>query len=74
MGTIFLVLLRASKRSEGSEHTFVFSSRFLCIYIYSVNKILRKIRTTTFTEKLRKITREGGGGGGGGPEMSNASN
>ena len=29
------------------------------VYIYSVTKILRKIRATTFTEKLRKITREG---------------
>ena len=27
--------------------------------VYSVTKILRKIRATTFTEKLRKITREG---------------
>ena len=31
-------------------------------YIYSVTKILRKIRATTYTERLRKITREGPGG------------
>ena len=41
---------------------------FLVIYIYSVTKILRKIRATTFTERLRKITREGPGA----PGMSNA--
>ena len=35
---------------------------------YSVTKILRKIRATTFTERLRKITREGPGA----PGMSNA--
>ena len=35
---------------------------------YSVTKILRKIRATTFTERLRKITREGRGA----PGMSNA--
>ena len=29
------------------------------IFSDSVTKILRKIRATTFTEKLRKITREG---------------
>ena len=34
----------------------------------SVTKILRKIRATTFTERLRKITREGPGA----PGMSNA--
>ena len=38
------------------------------VYIYSVTKILRKIRATTFTERLRKITREGPGA----PGMSNA--
>ena len=38
------------------------------VYIYSVTKILRKIRATTFTEGLRKITREGPGA----PGMSNA--
>ena len=38
------------------------------IYIYIVTKILRKIRATTFTERLRKITREGPGA----PGMSNA--
>ena len=53
------LLLRVSERSERSEHTVVLSLRFLYIYIYSVTKILRKIRATTFTEKLRKITREG---------------
>ena len=37
-------------------------------HIYSVTKILRKIRATTFTERLRKITREGPGA----PGMSNA--
>ena len=47
------------ERSERSEHTVVLSLRFLYIYIYSVTKILRKIRATTFTEKIRKITREG---------------
>ena len=52
-------LLRASERSEQNEHTVVLSLRFLYIYIYSVTKILRKIRATAFTEKLRKITREG---------------
>ena len=36
---------------------------------YSVTKILRKIRATTFTERLRKITREGPGAP---PGMSNA--
>ena len=56
MGTIFLV---ESERSERSEHIVVVSSRFYYIYIYSVTKILRKIRATTFTERLRKITREG---------------
>ena len=67
MVTIFL-LLRASERSERSEHIVVVSSRFYYIYIYSVTKILRKIRATTFTERLRKITREGRGA----PGMSNA--
>ena len=38
------------------------------VYIYSVTKILRKIRATTFTERLRKITRKGPGA----PGMSNA--
>ena len=38
------------------------------VNIYSVTKILRKIRATTFTERLRKITREGPGA----PGMSNA--
>ena len=37
-------------------------------HIYSVTKILCKIRATTFTERLRKITREGPGA----PGMSNA--
>ena len=55
-----LYLLRASERSERSEHTVVLSSRFLSIYIYIVTKNLRKIRANTFTERLRKITREGG--------------
>ena len=62
----FVYLLRASERSERSEHTVVLSLRFL--YIYIVTKILRKIRATTFTERLRKITREGLGA----PGMSNA--
>ena len=58
----FGILLRASERSERSEHIVVVSSRFYYIYIYySVTKILRKIRATTFTERLRKITREGPG-------------
>ena len=61
-------LLRASERSERSEPTVVLSLRFLSIYIYIVTKILRKIRATTFTERLRKITREGPGA----PGMSNA--
>ena len=52
MGTICLALLRASERSE---HIVVLSLRFLSI----VTKILCKIRATTFTEKLRKITRMG---------------
>ena len=58
MGTIFLV---ESERSERSEYIVVVSSRFyyIYIYIYSVTKILRKILATTFTERLRKITREG---------------
>ena len=45
-------LLRASERSERSEHTVVLSLRFyyIYIYIYSVTKILRKIRATMFTE------------------------
>ena len=64
-----MILLRASERSERSEHIVVVSSRFYYIYIYySVTKILRKIRATTFTERLRKITREGPGA----PGMSNA--
>ena len=58
IGKLYL-LLRASERSERSEHTVVLSSRFLSIYIYIVTKNLRKIRATTFTERLRKITREG---------------
>ena len=62
------LLLRASERSERSEHTVVLSLRFKSIYIYIVTKILRKIRATTFTERLRKITREGPGATG----MSNA--
>ena len=37
-----------------------FSQSLSHIYIYSVTKILRKIRATTFTERLRKITRDGG--------------
>ena len=37
--------------------------------IRNITKILRKIRATTFTERLRKITREGPGA----PGMSNAS-
>ena len=45
--------------SERSEHTVVLSLRFLSIYTYIVTKILRKIRATTFTEKLWKIAREG---------------
>ena len=51
------VLLRASKRSERSEHTVVLSLRFyyIYIYIYSVTKILRKIRATTFTENYGKL-------------------
>ena len=57
--------LRASERSERSEHIVVVSSRF---YYNSVTKILRKIRATTFTERLRKVTREGPGA----PGMSNA--
>ena len=54
-------LLIESERSERSEHTVVLSLRFLSIYTYIiiVTKILRKIRATTFTEKLRKITRDG---------------
>ena len=51
------IYLRAIERSERSEHTAVLSLRFL--YIYSVTKILHKIRATTFTEKLWKITHEG---------------
>ena len=57
-----ILYLRASECSERSEHIVVVSS------IYSVTKILRKIRATTFTERLRKITREGPGA----PGMSNA--
>ena len=47
--------LRASERSERSEHTVVLSLRFYYIYIYSVTKILRKIRATTFTENYGKL-------------------
>ena len=61
------ILLRARERSERSEHTVVLSLRFLSMYII-VTKILRKIRATTFTERLRKITR----GGPGAPGMSSA--
>ena len=46
------ILLRASERSE---HTVVLSLTFLSIYIYSVTKILRKIRATNFTENYRKL-------------------
>ena len=42
--------LRASERSE---HTVVLSLTFLSIY--SVTKILRKIRATTFTENYGKL-------------------
>ena len=48
---VIYILLRASERSERSEHIVVVSSRFYYIYIYSVTKILRKIRATTFTER-----------------------
>ena len=49
-------LLRASECSERSEHIVVVSSRFFYyIYIYSVTKILRKIRATTFTENYGKL-------------------
>ena len=34
-------------------------------HIYSVIKILRKIRATTFTENYGKLRVRGGGGGGG---------
>ena len=61
-------IIVASERSERSEHTVVLSLRLLSIYIYIVTKILRKIRATTFTERLRKITREGDRA----PGMSNA--
>ena len=45
MGTMFLV------GSERREHTVVLSLTFYYILLYnSVNKILRKIRATTFTE------------------------
>ena len=52
----FLVIL--IERSERSEHTVVLSLTFLSIlytYIYSVTKILRKIRATTFTENYGKL-------------------
>ena len=50
------ILLRASERSERSEHIVVLSLRFYYIYIYySVTKILRKIRATTFTENYGKL-------------------
>ena len=52
-------LLRASERSERSEHTVVLSLRFYYIYIYSVTKILRKIRATTFTENYGKLRERG---------------
>ena len=48
------MVLRASERSERSEHTVVLSLRFY-YYIYSVTKILRKIRATTFTENYGKL-------------------
>ena len=48
-------LLRASERSKRSEHTVVLSLTFLYIYIYSVTKILCKIRATTFTENYGKL-------------------
>ena len=48
-------------------HLLVSGFSVTCIYI-SVTKFLRKIRATTFTERLRKITREGPGT----PGMSNA--
>ena len=47
---------------------YIPSNTGLFKYMYSVTKILRKIRATTFTERLRKITREGPGA----PGMSNA--
>ena len=48
-----------SERSERSEHTVVLSLTFLSIYIYSVTKILRKIRATTFTENYGKLREMG---------------
>ena len=47
-------LIIASERSERSEHTVVLSLNFLSIYIYSVTKILRKIRVITFTENYSR--------------------
>ena len=49
------LFLRASERSERSEHTVVLSLTFLSIYIYSVTKILCKICATTFTENYGKL-------------------
>ena len=48
----FAIYFRASERSERSEHTVVLSLTF---FVYSVTKILRKIRATTFTENYGKL-------------------
>ena len=48
-------VIESERASERSEHTVVLSLRFYYIYIYSVTKILRKIRATTFTENYGKL-------------------
>ena len=51
MGTIFLVESERAKRT----HCCSLIEILLYIYIYSVTKILRKIRATTFTENYGKL-------------------
>ena len=52
--TFFVILI---ERSERSEHTVVLIDIFVDIYtcIYSVTKILHKIRATTFMENYGKL-------------------
>ena len=61
-----MTYVRTIIESERAKRTHCCTLIEIFVYIF-VTKILRKIRVTTFTEKLRKITLEGGALG-----MSNA--
>ena len=52
-----LILIESERAMR--THCCTLIEIFVYIYIYIVTKILRKIRATTFTEKLRIIMREG---------------